>query len=291
MDNGILYEQPCIVVNNTKNTGGTKSLTSGLTEVDAMVNITIQANDNTKKIVYGKRLYAMKNAWRVTLIDDITTDNLFTWTLGKDSINSEVDDVINGICDAFEHNYTISLSSNSESIVETSTYQINAIVKDNNTVISNPKIIYKSSDETIATVNNGLITGLKQGSCVITCSIGNVSADLDLTVTAKTVTPVISYGYSFSQSTSIKQYVTSILTCTKTVDSVSTPLNISCTWDSVGQSLISTNKIVITTKSSSSIGIKNALIATSTVAYLTVTDTDTGTKILDNQAITFINGL
>jgi hypothetical protein len=71
MDENGLHEQPCIVINNTKYTGGTKSLITGVTEVDAMVNITIQANENTNKIGYGKRFYTMKNAWRVTLIDDI----------------------------------------------------------------------------------------------------------------------------------------------------------------------------------------------------------------------------
>jgi len=290
MDDGILYQQPCIIYNNTKYTGGTK-VQNGFTEVDAMVNITIQMNDNTRKINYGKRLYTMKNAWQVTLIDNITTGNVFSWTLGKDSINTN-DDIVNEICDAFLHNYAITLSSNSESIVETSTYQIVTNVTDNNVSVPNPIITYTSSDETIATVNlNGLVTALKIGNCTITASVGSVSTSLVLNVTAKTITPVISYGYKFSQGVSIKQYVTSILTCTETTDSVTTPLNISCSWDSVGQSLISTNKIVVTTKSSSSIGIKNALITSSIVAHLTVTDIDTGALILDNVAITFVNGL
>jgi hypothetical protein len=289
MMDGEYHEIPSIVMNNTKYTGGIKTLTSGLTEIDAMINITTQNNKNTKNIDYGKRLYAMQNAWRVTLIDDITT-NLFTWSLGKDSINSELDDVVNGICDAFEHNYTISLSSNSESIIETSTYQISATVKDNNIVISNPKIIYKSSDETVATVSNGLISGLKQGSCIITCSIGNAIASLALTVIAKTVTPVISYSCDWStgktsSGVSLKTYMSSTATCKETIDGVvNSALLASYLLDSVGTTLLSTGAISITRKSNVDFLVKNVSVSTSKSFVITFTNS-VDNSVMSNQTV------
>jgi hypothetical protein len=194
MDNGSLCEQPCIVINNTKYTGGTKALVSGVREVDAMVNITISMNENTNKIGYGKRFYTMKNAWQVTLIDDITTSNVLSWTLGKDSINSETDNVKLGICDYYEHNYSITLSLISESIAMGGTYQIVPKVLDDTTNVIDPHVMYKSSDINIATVDEkGLVTSVQQGSAIITCSIGNVSIDLNINVTALPVTPVVNY--------------------------------------------------------------------------------------------------
>ena len=286
MHDGISHEQPCIVINNTKYTGGTK-VQNGFTEVSAMVNIVIQNNENTKKISYGKRLYTMKNAWQVTLIDNITTENTLSWTLGKDSLNSEIDDIENGICDAFEHLYAISLNSNIQTLVETETFKIIPNVTDKGVVITNPNVVYTSSDESIAKVDNtGLITAIGVGNCIITATIGNVNATLTLAVNAKPVTPVVSYGYTFSQGTTIKQYVTSTLNCTKTTDGISSLLNMSCSWDTLGQSLISSGRLTFTTKSSSSIAVKNVSISTNTVVHLTVTDSDTGAIILDNIAIT-----
>ncbi|NRU52561.1 Ig-like domain-containing protein [Clostridium beijerinckii] len=288
MDEGVLKEQSCIVYNNTKNTGGTKTLTSGLTEIDAMVNINIQNNEDTRKINYGKRLYTMKNAWQVTLIDNITTENTFSWTLGKDSLNSEIDDIVNGICDAFEHSYAISLNSNNQTLVETETYKIVPNVTDKGVTVTNPKVNYTSSDENIAKVDStGLVTALSVGSCIITCSIGTVNSVLNLNVNEKPISPVVSYSTNWSQGTNIKQFVTSTLSCIKTISGVAdSTLHIDYSFDTNAQTLINAGKIVVTRKSDSSISIKNVSVTTSTNIYLTVTDSVNNTKILDNQQIT-----
>ncbi len=287
MDENGLHKQPCIVINNTKYTGGTKSQ-SGFVEVDAMVNIMTQSNDDTKKISYGKRLFTMKNAWQVTLIDNITTENVLSWTLGKDSLNSEIDDIVNGICDAFEHSYAISLNSNNQTLIETETYKIVPNVTDKGVVIANPKVTYTSSDENIAKVDStGLVTALSVGNCTVTCSIGTVSSILNLNVNEKPISPVVSYSTNWSQGTSIKQFVTSTLSCVKTISGVAdSTLHIDYSFDTNTQTLISSGKIVVTRKSDSSISIKNVSVNTVTNIYLTVTDSINNTKILDNQQIT-----
>lgn len=187
------------------------------------------------------------------------------------------------------HVYTIALSETTKTLVETENYTIVPICTDNGGVISNPQVIYVSNDTSIATVSSlGVVSAVKAGSATITITYQNISATLALTVNAKPVTPVISYTYAFSQPiTALKQYVTTTLTTGKTVNAVAdSTLKIAYVFDSTGQTLISSNKVVVTVKSDSSISIKNVLVTTSTVIHLTVTDSVTGTKILDNQAIT-----
>lgn len=186
------------------------------------------------------------------------------------------------------HTYTISLSESTKALVETDTYQIVATACDNNIVVSNPTIIYTSSDTNIATVSStGVVSCLGIGSATITCTYNNVSVDLTITVEAKPVEPVVSYTYAFSQPiTALKTYMTTTLTTNKLVDGVAdSTLYINYSFDSNAQTLINQGKIVVTRKSNSSISIKNASISTTTNIYLTVTDNANSTKILDAQQI------
>lgn len=181
------------------------------------------------------------------------------------------------------HTYNIAINSTSKTLVQTDTFQIVVNATDNGTSVSNPTLTYTSSDETIATVNNGLVTAIGVGNCTISVSFNNVVATLSLTVNAKPAEPVISYSYSFSQSiAALKTYMTTTLTTFKYVDGVQdTSLKISHSWDPATQTLISSGKIVITVASDSSIKIKNASITSTTYAYLTVVDITTQIKILD----------
>jgi hypothetical protein len=189
------------------------------------------------------------------------------------------------------HTYTISLSESTKTLVKGETYQIVATACDNNTVVSNPTIIYTSSNPNIVAVDStGVVTGTLVGSATITCTYNNVRADLAITVEAKPVEPVVSYTTNWSQSiTQLRTYMTTTLTTNKLVDGVAdSTLYISYSFDSNAQSLINQGKIVVTRKSNSSISIKNASISTTTNIYLTVTDNANSTKILDAQQITLM---
>lgn len=186
------------------------------------------------------------------------------------------------------HTYGITLNSSAETLVETGTYTIIPTCTDNNIADENPKVIYMSSDETIATVtSDGVVTALKEGNCVITATYMNVSAKLTLTINAKTVEPVVSYTYNFSQSiTAFRTYVTNTLTTFKTVDGVADPnLKINYIFDSAGQGLISSGKVVVTVASDSSIKIKNASVSSKTTIHLTVTDSANDYVIVDKDII------
>lgn len=186
------------------------------------------------------------------------------------------------------HNYAIKLSETTKTLVETEIYTIVASTTDNGIIVENPNIIYTSSDESIATVNNGVVTAVTRGNCIITATLGNASATLSLVVNAKPVEPVISYTYTFSQSIiALKTYMTTTLTTAKSIGGVAdTSLYIDYSFDANAQALINSGKIVVTRKSDSSISIKNASVSTVTNIYLTVVDHASGNKILDFQKIT-----
>lgn len=190
------------------------------------------------------------------------------------------------------HVYTISLSETTKTLVETETYSIIATATDNETIVSNPQLTFKSSDTIVATVdsNTGVVSAVKAGSATITVTYQNVSATVYLTVNAKPVTPVISYTENWSQTTTIKQYVTSTYVATRTTDGiVETPL-IDYVFDSTGQALISTSKIVVTRKADNSFSVKNGTITTTTTCYVNITDHSSG-HVIANQLLTFTKGI
>jgi hypothetical protein len=184
------------------------------------------------------------------------------------------------------HTYTITLADTTKTLQETETYQIVTTCSDNGTTVTNPTITYHSSNTDIATVDStGVVNCVGVGNATITCLYNNVSTDLAITVEAKPAEPVISYTYAFSQSiTQLKEYMTTTLTTGKTVNGVAdSTLKINYVFDSVGQSLISSGKVVITVASDSSIKIKNASVTSNTVIHLTVTDSANGTVIVDTD--------
>jgi uncharacterized protein YjdB len=86
------------------------------------------------------------------------------------------------------HSYSIVLSENSTSIIQDGTYQISATCKKDNIEVSNPNIVYSSSDSTIATVSvNGEVTAISVGNCTITSTYQGVNSVLNITVQAKPI--------------------------------------------------------------------------------------------------------
>ena len=164
-------------------------------------------------------------------------------------------------------------------MVENEVYQIVSSVTDKGSLVSNPNVTYVSSDISIATVDNkGIVTALKQGTCTITASIGNVNATLILTITPKVATHTISYSCNWStgqtsNGVALKVYVSSTATCKKILDgNTDTSLLANYTLDSVGSSLLANNSITITRKSNTEFLMKNVSVNTSKSFTLTFAD-------------------
>lgn len=188
------------------------------------------------------------------------------------------------------HVYTITLNSNSQTIVETDIFQIVASCTDNGTTVASPVIVYSSSNIDVATVNSsGVITGVSVGSATIVATYNNVIATIAMTINAKSIIPVIAYTASWSNTTTLKTYSSSTMTPTKTLNGVddSANMNVTYLFDATGTSLLSSGKITIVKKTGTlnSWTIKNVSVSTATDIHVTFIDTVTGVKILDAQLI------
>ena len=88
----------------------------------------------------------------------------------------------------------IELNANELTLEEGESANLEASIYPDNA--TNTEIIWKSSDASVASVDSGLVTALSAGSCVITASSGEVSADCSVTVNAKEVNDNIAEGVS-----------------------------------------------------------------------------------------------
>jgi hypothetical protein len=259
-------------------------------------------NDNTKTIKVGQRFLFNDGAWKVTQIEYISSkDCIRSILLGQDSINTEIDDIDNEVAGAYEnkHTYTYDIPTNFE-VSNGSEYTINYSIKDETGKDFDYSLVtVTTSDNTLVQVtnNNGVISlkglAVGTGSIKISIPIGSTSKDFDIAFEVKeVVVDKVEYKTNFSQGTTIKQYVTNLVTITRLINGVQdNTLKINYSFDSNAQSLIDSKKIIVTKVSDLSFNIKNALVNVKTTIYLTVNDTDKGTKILDNFPLVLTSGI
>jgi uncharacterized protein YjdB len=95
------------------------------------------------------------------------------------------------------HNYEITLDNTNVNIIQDGTYNISATCKKDGVIVSNPNIVYSSSNSNIATVSNlGEITAVNVGNVDITCVYEGVNTILSVTVNAKPVIHVYTIDLS-----------------------------------------------------------------------------------------------
>lgn len=75
-------------------------------------------------------------------------------------------------------------------------------------------IIWSSSDESVATVSDGVVTAIAEGSCTITATCGNYSATYSLTVASSTISCTAIVANNFNSDTGV---TASISTTSKTL--------------------------------------------------------------------------
>ncbi|WP_317411973.1 hypothetical protein [Clostridium baratii] len=69
------------------------------------------------------------------------------------------------------------------------TKEIEVVAKKNNVIDSKPTLIYKVNDDSICTIENNIVTALKEGKATITITYNNVSTEINVIVKAKEVVP------------------------------------------------------------------------------------------------------
>jgi len=178
--------------------------------------VTMQSNVDSENINIGQRFIKMKQAWKVTGIDR-TKNGLLMLYCDLDTITAS-DDVVNEIANAGDYIYTLEITNGeTSSIQEGSTLQLNAVVKLNGNPVDNKTVMYSTNNPSIASVDeNGLVTAISAGDCIITASLAENSNVYDTIYITVTALPQHNYAVTISGSTSIVKTKTATYTATFT---------------------------------------------------------------------------
>jgi len=220
----------------------------------AVTSITLSSNSLTIKVGASTTITA-------TVKPDNATDKSVTWTSSDASIASVNNGTITGIkegtatitANAGDKSATckvtveantidvssITLSATSITLTEGDSQTITATVKPDDA--TDKSVTWTSSNASIATVNNGTIKGIKEGTATITAKAGVKSATCTVTVNKK----VVSVTSISLNKTSTSLYVGDTETLTATV-SPSNATDKTVTWSTSDASIVTVNNGTIT---------------------------------------------
>lgn len=131
---------------------------------------------NAPQVLYSDSLYVFDGAV-INCYSNTTGWNTENWT----SLNLNI--IQNGEPPVVEAT-SVSVSPASVTLDEGGSATVTATVEPSDA--TDKTITWASADPSIATVSNGVITGVKAGSTTVTATCGNVSASVAVTVTAET---------------------------------------------------------------------------------------------------------
>jgi hypothetical protein len=205
---GKFYSFPCSIgydirmPRNYSTAGSALVLPSGFAEVMTQFNAatnTIYPNQrflfgNTNNwIAYVIEGGGLNNFQRLQTTDEMST-GILRLTMRTNQVNVGQDDLINGIADAFENIYTLSLNTNSVSITKDNSLQLIANVKLNGANVDR-SLTWLTSDSLVATVDsNGVVTAIGVGNCTISCNIRDNVAVNDSCAVTVTLSSVDNYS-------------------------------------------------------------------------------------------------
>ncbi len=204
---GALYEVPCSIGYLIKENRDYATAGSAVVVPSGMVDCFFQINSKTNKIKPNQRfLFGNPSNWTAYRVEggginnfnnQQTLDNnsaaLGRFSLAVDFANNETDDLVNGIANAYDNEYVLTVAESAISGNATQTVQLRATVTLNGETVSR-NVTWASSNTAIATVNSsGLVTFVATGSCTITCSLENNSTVFDTTSVTVGASPVDNY--------------------------------------------------------------------------------------------------
>lgn len=206
-ETGALYEVPCSITYLIKENRDYSTAGSAVVVPSGMIECLFQVNSISSKIKPNQRfLFGNQLNWTAYRVEggginnfnnQQTIDNdsaaLGRLSLATDYVNKQTDDIVNGIANAYDNIYSISLSQTSISGQASQTVQLLATVLLNGETVSR-NITWTSSNTSIATVSSsGLVTFVATGTATITAKLENNST-VTTTCTATVVgSPVDNY--------------------------------------------------------------------------------------------------
>lgn len=209
-ESGIKQNFYC-VISNKMSTGEEQDRYMSLAEGQNI--ITLPKNEHTEKINLDKRFIFNKSAWKVIDYNEKKI-GLIELSVQKDSFTEndnrelEIADYYNNI-----HTYSIEILNGTQIYLQQNdTVQLSVKCLDNGIEVSNPSVIYSSSDSNIATVSsNGLITTIGVGIVAISATFNGISDTLNITI-QESINHVYTVKITSPESMTIGTEITPICT-------------------------------------------------------------------------------
>lgn len=186
-----IQSYPCIIQDKTSVYSDGLETGRFITLADDQILITIQNNQDTKKIKLGKRIMFNSdrdNIYKVTKIQDLVTNGLIYITMTRTEFSEANDREDLSICDYVDVVYELTiLNGNSASIDISQELQLNVQITKNGNIVDQIPLLFISSDPDIAEVlNTGVVTPKTTGSVIITARMQN-SPDIFDTISVDVV--------------------------------------------------------------------------------------------------------
>ena len=252
-----LYSIPCIIGNKVNlKTDESKYITT----VSNELYLTISNTSINRQIQVGDIFTIGLSNYKIsTVCDDISVVGLLIF---KVEYSEELQE---------NHVYTVTILNTDAILHINNTLALDVICTDNSQVVTSPTITYLSSDTDVATVLNGVITCLAEGTVIITTTFNSVSDTLNLTVQSEVIPD--NYTVLVSGSSTVK--LNSNITLTSTVfNNGAMDESKSVTWSFSNQDGSSNVYVTLVSSTGSSITLK----ATSNNAYVNKYVVVRGTK-------------
>lgn len=186
-DKGGIYNVPCTMADPLVRENRDYATTgSAVVNVSGVIEVMVQFNAKTNKIKANQRfLFGNPDNWycykifgagvnNINLMNtnDFYSSGLIRYSMGGWQLNEDTDDLINGICDVYQNEYTLEVTPSSLSL------NVGEKVGISYSVIHNGKyelleVDWKSSNTSIVEVSGGLVNPKQLGISTITVSLKN----------------------------------------------------------------------------------------------------------------------
>ena len=210
--NGAYHQAPCSIGYLIKENRDYSTAGSAMVVPSGIIDVLVQMTPATRKIKPNQRfLLGNSDHWTAYRVEGggirnfnntKTLDNfsagLIMFNVTVDFLNEQEDDLTNGIADANQFVYHLSLNQSLVTGNIGQTVQLEAMTTLNGETVSRP-LMWASSDEDIAEVSAGGLVTLKGiGTATITCSIENNSLVSNTCNVNVVSTPVDNYQVMFT---------------------------------------------------------------------------------------------